>query len=698
MCESKSRRHVTMMAALVLCAVVSGGTARALDPELADDSNGRNWSAYGRTYGEQHYSPLEQINGSNIGRLGLAWSFDLPRGNAATGPLAIDGVIYVATGYSVARALDAATGKLLWEYDPEVGRQSGTRLRTGWGTRGIAWWNGKVYTGTQDGRLIAVEAKTGKPVWTAQTFGINDCCRFISGPPRVFAGKVIVGHGGADSGNTRGYVTAYDADTGKQLWRFYTVPGNPAVDQDETTHIAAKTWFGEWWKYGGGGTVWNSITYDAGEDNVLIGVGNGAPWNRKIRSQDKGDNLFLASIVALDAKTGKYKWHYQVSPGESWDHNAAMDMELADLEINGQVRKVVMTTPKNGFFYVIDRTNGRLLSAEPFAKVTWAERVDSKTGRPVERPEARYPNGTTAVVWPGSIGAHSWMPMAYSPKRQLVYIPTIELASSYSDTDIDLKNWHRAPNNLEDFGVDVSFTVKDADPLNGTSSLQAWDPLTQHRVWSVPTPGPSAGGVLATGGDLVFQGRIDGQFVAYNAATGRRAWSFDVQAPIVGPPISYSVNGEQQITVVVGMGTSPGVLGPLIAHPFQYRTQKRRILTFKLNGTGRLPPLATQVTAPLPDPDDARLDPKRIAKGSRVYWKCASCHGLDAVAGGTAPDLRLSPVPIDPKAFSSVVRGGILVPQGMPRFGEISDDDLEDVRQYLRHEAAEALKVGNDGS
>src|SRR5665213_1801033 len=365
----------------VLCLSEATAAGSAADAQLQDNSDGHNWPAYGRTYGEQHFSPLTEINRPNVGTLKLAWSVDLPTGNSATAPLAVDGILYAATGYSIVRAFDARTGEGLWVYDPKATQVPG-HFRLGWGSRGLGYWHGKIYTGTNDGRLIAIDAKSGKPVWSVMTLDPNDNGgRYITGAPRAFAGKIIIGHGGADVGSIRGYVTAYDAETGKQLWRFYTVPGNPADGfENKAMEMAAKTWSGPWWKYGGGGTVWNAMTYDAETDTIFLGTGNGSPWNRKIRSQGKGDNLFLCSIVALDAKTGAYKWHYQTNPGESWDYNAAMDMELADLTIDGKPRKVVMSAPKNGFLYVIDRTNGKLISVKKIAHVTWASRIDLRTG------------------------------------------------------------------------------------------------------------------------------------------------------------------------------------------------------------------------------------------------------------------------------------------------------------------------------
>jgi quinohemoprotein ethanol dehydrogenase len=662
------------------------GGAAAAAADLLDSADGGDWPGYGRSYGEQHYSPLGDVNTETISRLKLAWWLDLPIGPSTTAPVEVDGVIYFARGYSVVNAVDAVSGKLLWTYDPDVAAASGQKLRTNWGSRGIAWWNGKVYTGTADGRLIAINAKTGVPVWSVLTIGKDDQ-RYITGAPRVFDGKVAIGHGGADFGAVRGYVTTYDAETGKQLWRFYTVPGDPAKGfENKAMAMAAKTWSGQWWKYGGGGTVWNAMTYDPETDSLLIGTGNGAPWNHRVRSRGKGDNLFLCSIVALDARTGAYKWHYQINPAESWDFNAAMDIELADLEIDGKRRKVAMTAPKNGFYYVIDRITGKLISAEPFATVTWAKKIDLSTGRPVEDPRIRFPNGTTFVMRPTPVGAHSWQPMAYSPKAGLAFIPTIELASPFNDVGVNPETWQRGPGVNLDNAETFSYVLDGSIPDSGTSLLQAWDPVGQKQVWRVPTPAMINGGVLATAGDLVFQGQVDGRFNAYAAGSGKPLWSFDAQNAIAGTPISYRAGGRQYITILTGYGTVAAIFGPLLTkYNLDYRTQKRRVLTFVLDGTAVLPTPLTPVKAdPLPDPtfqiDTARADRGTIGYGMR----CGICHGLDAVAGGNAPDLRMSPVPLDSDAFAAVVQGGSLISAGMPGFSDLSDADREDIRQYIR--------------
>ena len=449
-----SKRVATVLAAACLLGVAckerektpAAAAARAAaatvvnDATLAEVGDGRNWLAFGRNYSEQRYSPLDQVNVETVKRLGLDWYLDLPDENTENStPLAVDGVIYFTGSYSRVHAVDAKTGKELWTYDPKSIEHAGDRLRVMWDiSRGLAYWNGKVIIATIDGRLVGLDAKNGSKLWEVQTTDTEKPL-YITGAPKVFRGKVIIGNGGTEISAARGYLTAYDADTGEFAWRFWVVPGNPADGfEDEAMEMAAKTWTGEWWKVGGGGNTWHGITYDPEFNQVLIGTGNGSPWNRKIRSPGGGDNLFLCSIVALDADTGKYKWHYQTVPGESWDYNSSMDIVLADLAIDGAPRKVLLHAPKNGFFYVIDRSNGKLLSAEKIGKATWASHIDMATGRPVEVPGARYEDGEEEV-WPSPFGVHSWHAMSFNPKTGLVYIPTIEMAGVYKDTGIDLE-------------------------------------------------------------------------------------------------------------------------------------------------------------------------------------------------------------------------------------------------------------------
>ncbi|MFT5131912.1 MAG: quinohemoprotein ethanol dehydrogenase [Gammaproteobacteria bacterium] len=664
-------------------------TAKSLT--AADKLPEQNWSSFGGTDNEDHASPLDQINTDNVSQLGLAWGMMLDDvDSAATVPVAVEGVLYFAVDQSKVHAVEASTGRLLWRYDPEVAKHAGQKLRFTWGSRGLTWWNKRLYVGTADGRLLAIDAASGELVWSQLTTEADDA-RGITGAPRVYNGKVIIGHAGADFGPVRGYVTAYDAETGKQLWRFYTVPGNPADGfENEAMAMAAKTWTGEWWKFGGGGTVWNAITYDAEFNQVYLGTGNGAPWNRRVRSPDGGDNLFLSSIVALDADSGEYRWHYQTVPGETWDYNSTMDITLADLDIDGRARKVLMHAPKNGFFYVIDRQSGELLSADKLGKVTWAERVDLESGRPVEAANARYENGET-LIWPGSIGLHNWHPMSFNVKTGLVYIPTMEIPGYYSDKGVDYARWSYTRGILNS-GLDD--WTQDGTPDIASSALIAWDPLRKQEVWRVPTPGMWNGGTLTTAGELVFQGQANGSFNAYAADSGKLLWSFDAKMGITGAPITYTSNGQQYVSVIAGWGSSgPGFLGSIAAqHGWVSGVHKHRVLTFALGGKAEVPanPEPTMVKV-LVDPD-FQVDEKRVPQGEHLFANvCLLCHGIAAVAGGHAPDLRASAITLDKDAFNTVVKKGSMLAQGMPAFEEFSDEDIESLRHYIRKRARDTL-------
>ncbi len=687
-------KPIMVLALMGVVSVLAACSPKALpdraEAGLIDGNRVGNWTAYGNTYGEQHFSPLEAISSDNIGRLALAWSYDLPAGNPMTGPLAIDGVLYIATGYSVVRAFNATTGKLLWTFDPKAPEVSGKKLRMGWGSRGLAYWRGKIIVGTQDGRLIALDAKSGTPRWSVATTDKDDL-RFISGAPRVFNGKVIIGHGGADAAATRGYVTAYDADTGQRLWRFWLVPGQPGFKDgdvsDPTMDMAASTWSGQWWKHGGGGTVWNTFTYDKETDTILLGTGNGAPWNQRVRSPQGGDNLFLCSIVALDAKTGRYKWHYQFNPGETWDYNGSMDMHLADLVIDGKLRKVVIEAPKNGFLYVIDRTNGKLISAEKYVDVSWAERIDPVTGRPREVPQARYPGGSRFILAPGPGGAHTWLPSAFNPLTRLVYLPASETSWSYDDRGIDRQNWKFSGDNELQTAVNAA-----PNGLKG-SRLVAWDPVTQKERWRVATPAGWNGGILTTGGNLVFQGDSAGAFSAYDAMTGARLWSFDAKAPVLAPPITYRAGGKQYVTILSGVGTSAGIARENLAMQVDYRTQARRVLTFVIDGRGQLPSTVPDSVGHSAYPD-LEVDPDSAARGQKLFARCFVCHGAPGYSGGTAPELARSAVPQSADAFEQIVRQGALVPYGMPQFAELTEAELADLRHYISVAAAEWRESG----
>jgi quinohemoprotein ethanol dehydrogenase len=668
------------------------------DAALTEVGDGRNWLGFGRNYSEQRYSPLEQVNVDTVSRLGLLWFLDLPGDNTLNAtPLAVDGVLYFTGSYSKTRAVDAKTGKLLWEYDPKPLEHAAERMRVMWdSSRGLAYWNGKVIIATIDGRLVGLDAKSGQKIWEVQTTDTTKPL-YITGAPKVFRGKVIIGNGGTEVSAARGYLTAYDANTGEFAWRFWVVPGNPADGfEDEAMAMAAKTWKGEWWKVGGGGNTWHGITYDPDYNQVLIGTGNGSPWNQKIRSPGGGDNLFLCSIVALDADTGKYKWHYQTVPGETWDYNSSMDIVLAELPVDGAPRKVLMHAPKNGFFYVIDRADGKLISAEAIAKTTWASKIDLATGRPVEVEGSRYEDGE-AEVYPSPFGAHSWHAMSYNPKTGLVYIPTIEMAGVFKDTGIDLVHW-TSPKLEVDPGV--AFADGDTPGDASTAALLAWDPVKQKKVWAVSLPPIWNPGTMTSAGGLVFEGRADGEFVAYDARTGKALWSRNLGVGISAPPITYTVGGVQYVSVLAGWGGAGLLAGTLAAqHGWQYKAHPRRLYTFALDATAEMPPSPPPRPAlPIDDPAIA-IDGAQAALGGKIYARsCALCHGGGAVSGGSAPDLRASPVPLSSEGFAAVVVKGERSPAGMPSFPDLKEGELGELRSYIRSRARESLQAAAGGT
>ncbi|MGE0741196.1 MAG: PQQ-dependent dehydrogenase, methanol/ethanol family [Hyphomonadaceae bacterium] len=668
----------------VLGFAVLFGAASCSRPE------GANWTSYGGDSTENHYSPLTEINAENVNRLRLAWSYDLPvTPNGLGAPLAIDGVLYFPVGHSVIHAMDAQTGRLLWQYDPHVYDVAGHRMRAGWGNRGLAYRNGKIYTGTLDGRLIAIDARTGREVWSAQTLE-PDTAQYITGPPYVLGDLVAIGNGGGDYGPARGYVTAYNAETGAQAWRFYTVPGNPADGfEDDTMRMAAETWTGEWWRLGGGGTVWHAMAYDPEFNRLYIGTGNGLPWNQRLRSPEGGDNLFLCAIVALDADTGEYVWHYQVNPGETWDFNAAMDIELTELTINGQRRPVLMQAPKNGFFYVIDRENGQLISAGQFAEnQNWAERIDLETGRPVERPEARYPNGSAYLMYPSSWGAHGVAPMSFNRNNGLVYIPVTEAGQVYTDAP-NLAGWTPADGIMRlNSGLGPRPATMTVPPAS--SSLLAWDPVNQREVWRQPRTGMQNGGTLTTAGNLVFQGQVTGQFTAMAADTGQELWSFDAQVGIGAQPVTYLAGGRQYVTILAGWrGSGPSGM-PV---EWNYYTQRRRVLTFVLDGEAELPPLTEDdAEPPLLDDPAFRIDTAKADLGRAVFHRnCHVCHGGNLVSGGAAPDLRRAQSPMTLQGLTAVLHDGSLRPRGMPQYEEMPPAEIEALQHFIRQQARAAI-------
>jgi alcohol dehydrogenase (cytochrome c)/quinohemoprotein ethanol dehydrogenase len=664
---------------------------------LAADDEPQNWMTHGRTYDEQRFSPLDQINAENVSDIGLAWHFDLDtdRGQEAT-PIIVDGVMYVSTAWSKVKALNAATGELIWAYDPKVPGAKAVETCCDVVNRGVAVWEGKVYIGALDGRLIALDAADGSVVWETQTTD-PDMPYSITGAPRIMNDKVVIGNGGAEFG-VRGYVTAYNTDTGDQVWRFYTVPGNPADGfESEALARAAETWTGEWWQLGGGGTAWDAMVFDPELNLLFIGVGNGSPWLQTIRSPDGGDNLYLSSIVAVNADTGDYVWHYQTTPGETWDFTATQPLILADLEIAGSLRKVIMQAPKNGFFYVLDRETGGFISAEPFVFVNWATAIDQESGRPIENPAARYSGPAPSIVVPGPAGAHSWQPMSFSPDTGLVYIPSQDAGFPY------VEDSNFIPTKLG-FNVGVDFNagsmpqipeVKEQIKAGVKGYLDAWDPVAQESVWKVEYDAASNGGVLSTAGNLVAQGTASGDLVIYRADNGEKLWSYHVQTGVLAAPVTYAVDGEQYIAVAAGWGgiwaLPPGELGLKGGR----LGNKSRVLAFKLGADGELPPATTP--APLAfNPPESMASAETVASGKYLYHRhCVACHGDAAVSGGMLPDLRATPALNSPELWNTIVLEGTLTDRGMVSYAaEVDEEASEAIRAYLVARAHESIALG----
>ncbi|MEQ7762540.1 PQQ-dependent dehydrogenase, methanol/ethanol family [Xanthomonas hortorum] len=683
-------RH--FLGALVLVSLCACTPASSPEGGEATDTPDHDWPSYGLDHTESRFSPLNEINPETVKDLGLAWSVDLPseaRGLQAT-PLQVGGVLYFTASLSVVYALDAVTGETLWTYDPEAWKYSPRALRATVGShRGVAYDDGAIFVGSSDGRLISLDAETGKVNWITNTWDEHDSRKQITGAPRTFNGKVIIGHGGADFG-TRGYVTAYDQKTGEQVWRFWTVPRDPREGPQENAALEAalETWSGEWYKWGGGGTVWNAITFDPELNQIYLGTGNSANYNPSLRNPEGLDNLYVASIVALDADTGEYVWHYQVNPNEAWDFKATADIILADLDIDGQARKVLMQAPTNGFFYVIDRVTGRLLSAEKYAKATWAERIDLETGRPLEAPGIRYEDGP-ATFWPSPFGGHNWQAMSYSPATGLVYIPAMKMAATYFATPEDIADAEQTVLGTDRywFPIGMSIAGRPIDEDDGTGELLAWDPVHQEARWSVKRRYMWNGGTLVTASNLVFQGTADGWFYAHDASNGDELWRFNVKNGVIAPPITYEVNGVQYVTLLVGYGGSVAVGGPLLDPGWRYRTHPPRVLTFKVGGKTPMPatPEPDYAVSPIDDPQ-LPIDEQSASRGERFYNRtCAWCHGPGGHgAGAVSPDLRESSAAHDYDALRTILIDGVLVSRGMPQFNEISDREVRDLQMHIR--------------
>ncbi len=622
---------------------------------LAADQHPENWFTAGRDFGKSHFSPLTQINTRSVARLGLAWQYDTHtiRGLEAT-PLVVDGVMFTTGSVGQVYALDATNGREIWTFDPHNDMRVNQRSCCDEVNRGLAVWQGKVYVGSFDGHLFALNARTGSVVWKVDTIVDHKRGYTSTGAPEVAGHVVVIGNSGAEY-DARGYVSAYDLETGKLAWRFYTVPGDPSKPyENPELKMAAKTWDpNSSWPMGGGGTVWDAIDYDPQLNLVYFGTGNGTFYDQSKRSPAGGDNLFIASIIALNPDTGRLVWYYQLAPGDQWDYDAVQPMILTDLKIDGVVHKVLMQAPKTGFFYILDRKTGKVLSANAYVPVTWATRVDLKTGRPVEAPDARtfkYSYNGSKYISPSPMGGHNWNPMSWDPQTGLVYIPAIE----NSQTGL----------------------------FSGKAFLRAWDPIHGRKAWEVPmSDGWDRPGVLATAGGLVFQGTGTGHFCAYDAKTGTKLKDIEVGSTIVAAPMTYSVGGVQYVAVMAAWGGG----GWNFPHPNSaayLRGNEGRILAFKIGGGPTpVPPLLSPIQ-PIPQPPAQTGTAESIQHGQALFEAhCSSCHINEP--GSLAPDLRRM-TPETHAAFHQIVLSGILQNAGMPPWDNVlSPADADAIHDYL---------------
>ena len=652
------------------------------------------WLTYGQTFEEQRFSTLTQINRDTVAELGLAWFKPMGERHRMQGtPLIVDGVMYVADPWNVTYALDAATGEEIWSFDPKTRREfvryacCGSPMN-----RGVAVYEGRVFIATFDGRMVAVDATTGEKVWDVDTFDPSAVSPFtITGAPRVAAGKVFIGQSSSEYG-VRGYVSAYDTDTGELAWRFYLVPGDPAKPfEHPELEMAAKTWSGEWWKLGAGGTVWNSIVYDPDLHTLYLGVGNGAPWPRDIRSPGGGDNLFLTAIVAVDPDTGRMKWYYQQVPGDNWDYSAAMDMVLADMEVDGAMRKVLLQAPKDGFFYVLDRTDGALLRAHPYGAITWATHVDMATGRPVENPEFAYEEEPKWVL-PGPGGAHNWQAMSFDESRGIMYIPTHDAPGFYALPEEFVKTGIFKMNPVGmTLGLAVgryrAQLVAEAAPRPQPSAyLKAFDPLSGETLWAMKNEiNYGNGGVLATAGGVIFQGDGTGTISAYNTDNAEKLWQFATDSSISAAPVSYELDGTQYLAIISG------------AH--QDFEGGGKLLVFKLGGDVRLPATQPRDTR-IPEQPPLTASASELAQGDQLYHEiCANCHaplGREYITGTRAIDLRRMTAETH-ATYLAIVLGGSRSTLGMRSFDDSLDEqEVEVIRQFVISKANEARQAQLD--
>ena len=668
------------------------------------DNEPNVWLSYGRNYEEQRFSPLTQINKNTINKLELAWSFDMGSTRALEStPIVDEGIMFLTSEWSIIYAIDAKTGNEVWYYNPEVPKDWGRKACCDVVNRGVAVWKGYVYSATLDGRLLKLDARSGELIWEIDTLIDRNRDYTITGAPRIANDLIFIGNGGAEYG-VRGYVSAFDVNSGDLVWRFYTVPGDPSLPfEHPEMEMAAETWKGgEWWKIGGGGTVWNTIVYDPEFDQIYIGVGNGTPWTRVIRSPGGGDNLFLSSIVALDANSGKMNWYYQTTPGDNWDYTATQDLMLAEMEVDGELRKVIMQAPKNGFFYVLDRKDGELLRAHKYAEVNWATHVDMESGRPIENKEKDYLKEKQWVL-PGALGGHNWQAMSFDPNLGLVYIPTQIAPTIYKMTE----EWQKTGKlkykpNTWNTGVelakylDLALTTPEV-PIP-TGSLKAFDPISGETKWEVDYPQHWNGGTLSTQSGLTFQGNGMGFLNAYDSASGEILWSKNIQTSMLAPPITFVIDGEQYIAILAGTGGGNNHGGDTLGFHSEHLASLKygnngRLLAFKIGGNQRLPRLDL-INKSIPEQPQLISNEFQIKRGTELYGEyCAFCHGTAVRAGPALPDLRMMSNDTH-ELFQEIVYQGILSENGMSSFSDVlSERDVENIYHYIINTAVNDRNV-----
>ena len=669
---------------------------------LAAEREPGAWLANGRDLGKTFYSPLASIDRNTVARLGFAWEFQTgtARGMEST-PLLVDGVMYVSGVAGRVYALDPADGSVRWRFEPSIDLKYSRSACCDIVNRGLAVWKGRVYVATVDGILYSLDAGDGRVLWKVDTIVDRSRAYSVTGAPQIAGPVVVIGNGGAEY-DSRGYASAYDLETGTLAWRFFTVPGDPEKPQESAAlQRAAKTWTGgNWWERGGGGNVWDAITYDPETNLVYFGTANGAPTSRSKRSPGGGDNLYVASIIAVHADSGEYAWHYQETPGERWDFDATPHLVLATLQWEGRARKVLLQASKNGFFYVLDRGTGELLRADPFVATSWAKSVDRKTGRPIEEQSADYSDGKPRLIFPSTIGAHNFNPMSLSARTGLVYIPTVHAGMVLTESPA---LGPRLPGRFET-GAQMALSAQLAAPqslppamrplaaasaLKGMpdiamyASLKAWDPVAGKVVWEARNVSfADHGGVLSTGGGLVVQGGIDGKLRVYNDETGALLKQIDVGTAMIAAPMTYLVGGVQYIAITAGSGGGGwNVWSP--ENAAYTRGNANRVLAFRLDGGATPIPVPLSPVTPVPQPPDSIGTTADVRAGAALFaTNCGHCHAN--LPRAPVPDLRRSGLLRDETAFQSVVRGGALQERGMPRWDDLlTTAEVHRIRAWL---------------